>query len=99
MTHLVTLVNTNQVKPAVAPIAYDYLHEPLSRAGFQLICSTFASHKISKWISRGIVDTITPIFGELHCEIRMTSIFRASILFSMSFGKWSSLLNATATSP
>jgi len=36
MTNLVTLVNTNQVKPAVAPIAYDYLHEPLSRAGFQV---------------------------------------------------------------
>jgi radical SAM superfamily enzyme YgiQ (UPF0313 family) len=35
MTRRVTLVNTNQVKPAVAPIAYDYLHEPLSRAGFQ----------------------------------------------------------------
>jgi len=35
MTRRVTLVNTNQVKPAVAPIAFDYLHEPLSRAGFK----------------------------------------------------------------
>jgi radical SAM superfamily enzyme YgiQ (UPF0313 family) len=31
---LVTLVNSNQVKPAVAPIAFDYLWEPLVRAGF-----------------------------------------------------------------
>ena|SRR5215813_8220143 len=35
MTRRVTLVSTNQVKPAVAPIAFDYLHEPLLRAGFQ----------------------------------------------------------------
>lgn len=35
MTRHVTLVNTNQVKPAIAPIAFDYLHEPLLRAGFQ----------------------------------------------------------------
>jgi radical SAM superfamily enzyme YgiQ (UPF0313 family) len=35
MTRRVTLVNTNQVKPAVAPIAFDYLHEPLLRAGFE----------------------------------------------------------------
>lgn len=35
MAHVVTLVNTNQVKPAVAPIAFDYLYEPLFRAGFQ----------------------------------------------------------------
>jgi hypothetical protein len=36
MARLATLVNTNQVKPAVATIAYDYLHKPLSRAGFQV---------------------------------------------------------------
>jgi len=36
MDKLVTLVNTNQVKPAIAPIAFDYLHEPLTRAGFRV---------------------------------------------------------------
>src|SRR5262245_6065415 len=36
MEKLVTLVNTNQVKPAIAPIAFDYLHEPLVRAGFRV---------------------------------------------------------------
>jgi tryptophan 2-C-methyltransferase len=36
MARLVALVNTNQVKPAVAPIAYNYLYERLSRAGFQV---------------------------------------------------------------
>ncbi len=25
----VVLVNSNQVKPTIAPIAFDYLHEPL----------------------------------------------------------------------
>ena len=35
MTNLVTLVNSNQVKPAVAPIGLDYLFEPLRRAGFE----------------------------------------------------------------
>ncbi len=34
MNGLVTLVNSNQVKPAIAPIAFDYLWEPLVRAGF-----------------------------------------------------------------
>ena len=34
MNGLVTLVNSNQVKPAVAPIAFDYLWEPLVSAGF-----------------------------------------------------------------
>jgi len=34
MNELVTLVNSNQVKPAVAPIAFDYLWEPLLKAGF-----------------------------------------------------------------
>jgi radical SAM superfamily enzyme YgiQ (UPF0313 family) len=33
---LVTFVNTNQVKPAVAPIAFDYLYDPVVRAGFDL---------------------------------------------------------------
>jgi radical SAM superfamily enzyme YgiQ (UPF0313 family) len=32
----VVLVNTNQVKPAIAPIAFDYLHEPLVQAGFDV---------------------------------------------------------------
>jgi hypothetical protein len=36
MAKLVTLVNSNQVKPAVAPIAFDYLFEPLVRAGFRV---------------------------------------------------------------
>lgn len=31
----VVLVNTNQVRPTVAPIAFDYLHEPLVEAGFE----------------------------------------------------------------
>ncbi|HEY6988708.1 MAG TPA: radical SAM protein [Bryobacteraceae bacterium] len=35
VTNLVTLVNSNQVKPAVAPIGLDYLFEPLRRAGFE----------------------------------------------------------------
>jgi radical SAM superfamily enzyme YgiQ (UPF0313 family) len=33
---LVTLVNTNQIKPAIAPIAFDYLYEPLIGAGFEV---------------------------------------------------------------
>jgi len=33
---LVTLVNTNQIKPTIAPIAFDYLYEPLIRAGFEV---------------------------------------------------------------
>ena len=36
MEKLVTLVNTNQTKPAIAPLAFDYLHEPLLRAGFRV---------------------------------------------------------------
>src|SRR6185436_10510641 len=32
----VVLVNTNQVKPTIAPIAFDYLHEPLVEAGFDV---------------------------------------------------------------
>jgi len=32
----VVLVNTNQVRPTVAPIAFDYLHEPLTEAGFEV---------------------------------------------------------------
>jgi len=32
----VVLVNTNQIRPTIAPIAFDYLHEPLVRAGFQV---------------------------------------------------------------
>ena len=32
----VTFVNTNQVKPAIAPIAFDYLSGPMERAGFEL---------------------------------------------------------------
>ncbi len=36
MTRRVTFVNTNQVKPAIAPIAFDYLSAPLERAGFEL---------------------------------------------------------------
>lgn len=31
----VTLVNTNRIQPPVAPIAFDYLHEPLVEAGFE----------------------------------------------------------------
>lgn len=32
----VVLVNTNQVRPTIAPIAFDYLHEPLVNAGFDV---------------------------------------------------------------
>jgi len=32
----VVLVNTNQIRPTVAPIAFDYLHEPLVEAGFDV---------------------------------------------------------------
>jgi tryptophan 2-C-methyltransferase len=32
----VVLVNTNQIKPAIAPIAFDYLYEPLVHAGFDV---------------------------------------------------------------
>ncbi len=32
----VVLVNSNQVKPTIAPIAFDYLHEPLAAAGFEV---------------------------------------------------------------
>lgn len=35
MSRLITLVNTNQVKPAIAPIAFDYLHTPLVHAGYR----------------------------------------------------------------
>jgi len=34
--NLVTLVNTNQIKPSIAPIAFDYLYPPLSQAGFEV---------------------------------------------------------------
>lgn len=33
---LVVLVNTNQIQPPIAPIAFDYLYEPLIQAGFQV---------------------------------------------------------------
>jgi len=36
MPTLVTLVNTNQVKPAIAPIAFDYLSTALQRAGYEV---------------------------------------------------------------
>jgi radical SAM superfamily enzyme YgiQ (UPF0313 family) len=36
MARRVTFVNTNQVKPAIAPIAFDYLSAPMERAGFEL---------------------------------------------------------------
>jgi tryptophan 2-C-methyltransferase len=36
MARRVTFVNTNQVKPAIAPIAFDYLSGPVRRAGFDL---------------------------------------------------------------
>lgn len=36
MHKLVTLVNTNQIKPAIAPLAFDYLYEPLTCAGFNV---------------------------------------------------------------
>lgn len=36
MPRRVTFVNTNQVKPAIAPIAFDYLSGPMARAGFKL---------------------------------------------------------------
>ena len=36
MARRVTFVNTNQVKPAIAPIAFDYLSGPMERAGFEL---------------------------------------------------------------
>ena len=36
MSKRVTFVNTNQVKPAIAPIAFDYLSGPVARAGFSL---------------------------------------------------------------
>jgi radical SAM superfamily enzyme YgiQ (UPF0313 family) len=32
----VVLVNTNQIKPSIAPIAFDYLYEPLVEAGFEV---------------------------------------------------------------
>jgi tryptophan 2-C-methyltransferase len=32
----VSFVNTNQIKPAIAPIAFDYLSAPMERAGFEL---------------------------------------------------------------
>jgi tryptophan 2-C-methyltransferase len=36
MARRVSFVNTNQVKPAIAPIAFDYLSAPMQRAGFEL---------------------------------------------------------------
>jgi radical SAM superfamily enzyme YgiQ (UPF0313 family) len=36
MRRRVSFVNTNQVKPAIAPIAFDYLSAPMERAGFDL---------------------------------------------------------------
>ncbi|WP_241495949.1 tryptophanase [Paraburkholderia monticola] len=36
MAKRVTFVNTNQIKPAIAPIAFDYLSAPMERAGFEL---------------------------------------------------------------
>jgi radical SAM superfamily enzyme YgiQ (UPF0313 family) len=36
MRRRVSFVNTNQVKPAIAPIAFDYLSAPMERAGFEL---------------------------------------------------------------
>ncbi len=36
MSKSVTFVNTNQIKPAIAPIAFDYLSGPVQRAGFSL---------------------------------------------------------------
>jgi len=36
MARRVTFVNTNQVKPAIAPIAFDYLSAPMEQAGFEL---------------------------------------------------------------
>jgi radical SAM superfamily enzyme YgiQ (UPF0313 family) len=36
MSGRVSFVNTNQVKPAIAPIAFDYLSGPMERAGFEL---------------------------------------------------------------
>jgi radical SAM superfamily enzyme YgiQ (UPF0313 family) len=36
MARRVSFVNTNQVKPAIAPIAFDYLSAPMERAGFAL---------------------------------------------------------------
>lgn len=36
MSKRVTFVNTNQIKPAIAPIAFDYLSAPMERAGFEL---------------------------------------------------------------
>jgi radical SAM superfamily enzyme YgiQ (UPF0313 family) len=36
MHKLVTLINTNQVKPSIAPIGLDYLHGSLVRAGFEV---------------------------------------------------------------
>lgn len=36
MAKRVSFVNTNQIKPAIAPIAFDYLSGPLERAGFEL---------------------------------------------------------------
>jgi radical SAM superfamily enzyme YgiQ (UPF0313 family) len=35
ISKLVTLVNSNQVQPPIAPIGLDYLFEPLKRAGFE----------------------------------------------------------------
>jgi len=36
MSKRVTFVNTNQIKPAIAPIAFDYLSGPVQRAGFSM---------------------------------------------------------------
>lgn len=36
MARRVSFVNSNQIKPAIAPIAFDYLSGPVQRAGFQL---------------------------------------------------------------
>lgn len=59
----VVLVNTNQIKPPIAPIAFDYLHEPLVEAGFDVdildlcfsddyentIATYCASHRVDFW--------------------------------------------------
>ena len=36
MRPLIALVNPNQARPAVGPIAFDYLHGPLTKAGFRV---------------------------------------------------------------
>ena len=53
----ILLVNPNQMKPAVAPVALDYLASALaSSITFRWMCSTFASPKLNQDIDRYFRD-------------------------------------------